>query len=142
MGAYDDLTDKIYDMWIFVQLKSGNILKIYDPLFDLRPYVKQKMNLLIDIEVIHDIQIEPSHFPEYSKFALMEGVFIEKYVTPKEWTESQLYDNHDDDFHALKTEDGYFRLYKENVKNYNLRDGQVVSIEVIRFDIRAWSQRG
>ena len=130
MGAYDDLTDKIYDMWIFVQLKSGKVIKIYDPLFDLRPYVNQKMNLLIDIEIIRDIHVDPSHFPEYSEFTLIKGDFIEKNITPKNWTESQLYNDDEYDFHALNTEDGCFRLYKENVKNYNLQDGQVVVIEV------------
>ena len=140
IGAYDDLTEKIYEMWIFAQLKSGKVIKIYDPLFDLRHYINQIMKLLIDIEGIYDIHTDPSHFPKDSKYNLIKGIFIEEYITPKEWTESLLYDDDNDDYSALKTEISYFRLYQKNIEKFRLKEGHEVVIEVYRFDLRAWSQ--
>lgn len=137
-------------MWVYGELRSGQIIDIFDiKVFDLREYVNQEVDLLIIAwlgEVINiedppqlslDQRLGQKEYPTLS--SIIKGRIIENYKLPKKFSElengviGEVYNNG----FAMETDDGIFLLDEGGISG-EIKEGDEVAIDFGRFEIVAW----
>lgn len=136
--AYDDYTDNIHDYWIIGELQNKFKIKIYDGYcYDLRQYQDHIVDCLIDIEIIRSLHKQEKINNNNIKEEYITGGFLKNYQLSSDWINlNQNLEN--SNYNALETEAGIFLLNPSECKNIELKDGDLVIIDVIRYNLIAW----
>ncbi len=138
IGAYDDYSDIIHDFWIIGELLNKFKIRIYDGYcYDLRQYKDHFVECLIDIEIIRSLHIQERITKKLTGRESISGKFLKNYKLFSEWinlNKNLTNSNYD----ALETETGIFLLNPSEYKNLELKDGDWITIDVIRYDLLAW----
>lgn len=121
--------------YISGQLKSGKIISIFDDeKFDLRKFINRSLNCLISaysVEYI-DLSINPEIDDSYK--SIVKGKYLEKYKIPSYFKK---YKN--DISPAIQNDDGTILLDNYDLKDYRIKNGDIIALDVSRFDLLDWS---
>ncbi len=134
---------KIYDFWIDAELQSGIQIKIFDYTFDLRNYENQRVECLIlaflieCVTGITDINesVKNVSAPVDKPFTkIIKGNFNKNYFIPEKW---KSYANKV--YYSIQNSDGVFLLGDSDVKDEDLKENEIITLYVGRFDLLEWN---
>lgn len=131
IDSMDPYTEEIGEFWVKIQLKSGKkltISEIGEP--DLRPYLNQKIEILIGaggVEVIDTI-LNPD--VDISYHSIIKGKFIENYKIPSKWRN---YGN--EVMSAIETPDGIYIVGKLDTKKLKLKDDDEIIADTREYSL-------
>lgn len=133
--------DTIYDYWIDAILTSGEVIKIFDfKPFDLRNKIEQTIDLLISVELMEGVEINPLSPEDYN----IIGEFVDLVSIPSKSWEETAYDDKEQIVKVMiKTRDGMLYLNKDefeskvNVSLGKVDQGTIIGIKGPRFRLLA-----
>ena len=125
---------------VYGLLKSGKEIRMFaNRMFDLRNYVNQELNLLINCKltsISEDIRDDP-----YLPF--FEGEYSGEFDIPDKWKIDLAFEpkNGDDPYHSIQIEDGILIISSYNLNRYySIKQGETFKFKAGGFDLMAWEQ--
>lgn len=118
---------------ILAKLRSGKEITLFDDKYDLRNYINQKIECLVSVNSVDLVDLEQNPEVNDSYPTILKGFYIDKYKIPEKWKK---YKN--DISCAIQNEDGIILLDEYSLREYNLKDKDIIAIDVSRFDLLEW----
>lgn len=120
------------DYWILGRLENGDEIEI----FDFEPFnLKKFENQSLDCLIYAWIQEITSEIDKQYSFI---GEFIEDYEIPSVWLRRDpKLESVKNEYNAIETTAGIFLTDSDEFNN-DIKDGQAVNFNVVRFDLISW----
>lgn len=125
--------DKIYDYFIFGQLKNGLEIKIFDlNAYDLRKFKNHIVECLIQAFIIKNVNSITDGI-----HTRIKGKFLEYYIPSNDWIKNNNKINNKNWF-GVQINGDVLLVNPNEFKDILLEKDEELSFDVVRFDLLAW----
>ncbi len=120
--------------YIAGRLNSGKIISIFDDKkFDLQKYINNNINCLIGAFSPEFIDLKVNPEIDDSHPTILKGQYLEKYKISSYFKEFE-----NDISCAIQNKDGIILLDEYDLKDYKIKDREIIALDVSRYDLLDW----
>lgn len=138
--------DTIKENWIYVKLKSGREIEIFDDIaFNFNDLEGKKANFFVESGLYSLLNIDKEGINiKNRKNKIFKGKYLKSFQLQDNWEKAnwespESYNYYKNYHYALETEDGYIILGDiSKIEERNIKEGEEIILDFSRLDLTAW----